>query len=74
MTVIFAKNFFFSIQLKIDFFLAAHNLLRPEFVESLYYFYALTGNKTYQDMGWTIFQNFGEFLNDFFYLTLSEEY
>lgn len=36
----------------------AHNLLRPEFVESLYYFYALTGNTSYQDMGWTIFQAF----------------
>lgn len=36
----------------------AHNLLRPEFVESLYYFYVLTGNTTYQDMGWTIFQAF----------------
>lgn len=36
----------------------AHNLLRPEFIESLYYFYALTGNRTYQDMGWTIFQAF----------------
>lgn len=36
----------------------AHNLLRPEFVESLYYFYALTGNRTYQDMGWTIFEAF----------------
>ncbi|XP_016987331.1 endoplasmic reticulum mannosyl-oligosaccharide 1,2-alpha-mannosidase [Drosophila rhopaloa] len=36
----------------------AHNLLRPEFVESLYYFYSLTGNRTYQDMGWTIFQAF----------------
>ncbi|XP_014087995.3 endoplasmic reticulum mannosyl-oligosaccharide 1,2-alpha-mannosidase [Bactrocera oleae] len=36
----------------------AHNLLRPEFVESLYYFYALTGNRTYQDMGWNIFQAF----------------
>lgn len=32
-----------------------HNLLRPEFIESLYYFYALTGNTTYQDMGWRIF-------------------
>ncbi|CRK91508.1 CLUMA_CG005170, isoform A [Clunio marinus] len=39
----------------------AHNLLRPEFVESLYYFYALTGNKTYQDMGWTIFQAFEKY-------------
>lgn len=36
----------------------AHNLLRPEFIESLYYFYALTGNTTYQDMGWTIFNAF----------------
>ncbi|EDW82954.2 uncharacterized protein Dwil_GK22601 [Drosophila willistoni] len=36
----------------------AHNLLRPEFIESLYYFYALTGNRTYQDMGWLIFQAF----------------
>lgn len=39
----------------------AHNLLRPEFVESLYYFYALTGNQTYQDMGWTIFQAFEKY-------------
>lgn len=39
----------------------AHNLLRPEFVESLYYFYALTGNKTYQDMGWNIFQSFEKY-------------
>lgn len=36
----------------------AHNLLRPEFIESLYYFYSLNGNKTYQDMGWNIFQAF----------------
>lgn len=39
----------------------AHNLLRPEFIESLYYFYALTGNKTYQDMGWTIFNAFEKY-------------
>lgn len=39
----------------------AHNLLRPEFLESLYYFYALTGNKTYQDMGWEIFQAFEKY-------------
>lgn len=39
----------------------AHNLLRPEFVESLYYFYALTGNATYQDMGWNIFQAFEKY-------------
>lgn len=36
----------------------AHNILRPEFIESLYYFYALTGNTTYQEMGWTIFNAF----------------
>lgn len=34
---------------------SGHSLLRPEFVESLYYFYAITGNTTYQDMGWEIF-------------------
>ncbi|CAO1443158.1 unnamed protein product [Diamesa tonsa] len=39
----------------------AHNLLRPEFIESLYYFYALTGNKTYQDMGWKIFESFEKY-------------
>lgn len=39
----------------------AHNLLRPEFVESLYYFYALTGNRTYQDMGWAIFEAFEKY-------------
>ncbi|XP_017480326.1 PREDICTED: endoplasmic reticulum mannosyl-oligosaccharide 1,2-alpha-mannosidase [Rhagoletis zephyria] len=39
----------------------AHNLLRPEFIESLYYFYALTGNRTYQDMGWNIFQAFEKY-------------
>lgn len=39
----------------------AHNLLRPEFVESLYYFYALTGNTTYQDMGWSIFNAFEKY-------------
>lgn len=39
----------------------AHNLLRPEFIESLYYFYALTGNTTYQDMGWQIFNAFEKY-------------
>lgn len=34
----------------------AHYLLRPETVESLWYLYYLTGNKTYQDWGWNIFQ------------------
>lgn len=44
---------------KEDFFvktLDAHNLLRPETVESLWVLYHLTGNKTYQDWGWNIFQ------------------
>nr|CAI5864326.1 unnamed protein product [Callosobruchus analis] len=34
----------------------AHNLLRPEFIESLWYMYQFTGNTTYQDWGWQIFQ------------------
>nr|CAI5864324.1 unnamed protein product [Callosobruchus analis] len=36
----------------------AHNLLRPEFIESLWYMYQFTGNTTYQDWGWQIFQGF----------------
>lgn len=36
----------------------AHNLLRPETVESLFYMYRFTGDKKYQDMGWKIFQAF----------------
>lgn len=36
----------------------AHNLLRPEFIESLWYMYRFTGNSTYRDMGWKIFQGF----------------
>lgn len=34
----------------------AHNLLRPELIESLFYMWYFTGNKTYQDWGWQIFQ------------------
>lgn len=34
----------------------SHNLLRPETVESLFYLYRITGNKTYQSIGWDIFQ------------------
>ncbi|XP_037079927.1 endoplasmic reticulum mannosyl-oligosaccharide 1,2-alpha-mannosidase-like [Pollicipes pollicipes] len=41
--------------------LDAHNLLRPETVESLWYLYHLTGNKTYQDWGWNIFQAFEKY-------------
>ncbi|KAJ3645935.1 hypothetical protein Zmor_023554 [Zophobas morio] len=36
----------------------AHNLLRPEYIESLWYVYQFTSNKTYQDWGWQIFQGF----------------
>jgi len=36
----------------------ARNLQRPETVESLFYLYRLTGNKTYQDWGWAIFDAF----------------
>ncbi|KAK6118710.1 hypothetical protein DH2020_047515 [Rehmannia glutinosa] len=32
--------------------------LRPETVESLFYLWRLTGNKTYQEWGWNIFQAF----------------
>lgn len=39
----------------------AHNLLRPEFIESLYYFYSITGNTTYQEMGWKIFNAFEKY-------------
>ncbi|KAF6200791.1 hypothetical protein GE061_005237 [Apolygus lucorum] len=39
----------------------AHNLLRPEFIESLWYMYQVTGNKTYQDWGWRIFESFEKY-------------
>ncbi|CAH1112085.1 unnamed protein product [Psylliodes chrysocephalus] len=39
----------------------AHNLLRPEFIESLWYMYQFTGNTTYQDWGWKIFQGFEKY-------------
>ncbi|KAL9256242.1 Mannosyl-oligosaccharide 1,2-alpha-mannosidase MNS1-like protein [Drosera capensis] len=34
------------------------NILRPETVESLFYLWRFTGNETYQDWGWNIFQAF----------------
>ena len=34
----------------------SHYLLRPETIESLWYLYYVTGNKTYQEWGWNIFQ------------------
>ncbi|CAH0578042.1 unnamed protein product [Chrysodeixis includens] len=39
----------------------AHTLLRPEFVESLWYMYQITGNTTYQDWGWQIYQGFEKY-------------
>ncbi|MCL4120375.1 UNVERIFIED_CONTAM: hypothetical protein GTU68_013908, partial [Idotea baltica] len=42
-----------------DFFVKnndAHYLLRPETIESLWYLYHLTGNATYQNWGWQMFQ------------------
>ena len=38
--------------------LDAHNLLRPETVESLYYLYKVTGDRKYQEWGWEIFNAF----------------
>lgn len=35
-----------------------HNLLRPETVESLFYLWRLTGNNSYREWGWSIFQAF----------------
>ncbi|KAJ4826381.1 mannosyl-oligosaccharide alpha-1,2-mannosidase [Turnera subulata] len=34
------------------------NILRPETVESLFYLWRFTGNKTYREWGWNIFQAF----------------
>jgi len=34
------------------------NILRPETIESLMYVWRLTGNETYQDWGWDIFEAF----------------
>ncbi|XP_077302061.1 alpha-Mannosidase class I b [Arctopsyche grandis] len=39
----------------------AHNLLRPEYLESLWYLYQFTGNTTYQKWGWQIFQAFEKY-------------
>ncbi|CAF5181554.1 unnamed protein product, partial [Rotaria magnacalcarata] len=38
-----------------------HNLLRPEFIESLYYMYHLTDDKIYQEWGWNVFQSFEKY-------------
>ncbi|KAL5187452.1 Mannosyl-oligosaccharide 1,2-alpha-mannosidase MNS1 [Glycine soja] len=34
------------------------NIQRPETIESLFYLWRFTGNKTYQEWGWNIFQAF----------------
>jgi mannosyl-oligosaccharide alpha-1,2-mannosidase len=39
----------------------AHNLLRPETVESLFYLYRLTGDTMYQEWGWNMFEAFNEY-------------
>lgn len=39
----------------------AHNLLRPEFIESLWYMYQFSKNSTYQDWGWQIFEGFQKY-------------
>jgi mannosyl-oligosaccharide alpha-1,2-mannosidase len=36
----------------------AHNLQRPETVESLFYMWRITGEQRYRDWGWEMFQNF----------------
>ncbi|XP_067661758.1 endoplasmic reticulum mannosyl-oligosaccharide 1,2-alpha-mannosidase-like isoform X1 [Haliotis asinina] len=41
--------------------LDAHNLLRPETVESLLYMHRLTGDKKYREWGWQIFQAFEKY-------------
>jgi hypothetical protein len=37
---------------------SAHNLLRPEAVESLFYLYRRTGDEVYRRQGWAIFEAF----------------
>ncbi|XP_053623928.1 endoplasmic reticulum mannosyl-oligosaccharide 1,2-alpha-mannosidase isoform X1 [Plodia interpunctella] len=39
----------------------SHSLLRPEYVESLWYLYQVTGNTTYQEWGWQIYQGFEKY-------------
>ncbi|CAF1213904.1 unnamed protein product, partial [Didymodactylos carnosus] len=39
----------------------AQNLLRPEFIESLYYMYYLTNDRKYQEWGWKIFESFEKY-------------
>ena len=53
----FVQNEHFKSDMSIN-WNAPYNLLRPETIESLWYLYVLTGNTTYQDWGWEIFQAF----------------
>ncbi|XP_052214682.1 endoplasmic reticulum mannosyl-oligosaccharide 1,2-alpha-mannosidase-like [Dreissena polymorpha] len=39
----------------------AHNLLRPETVESIFYLYRLTQDEKYREWGWKIFQAFKKY-------------
>lgn len=39
----------------------AHNLLRPETVESLFYMYRITGDKIYREWGWQIYLAFEKY-------------
>ena len=38
-----------------------HNLLRPETVESLFYYYRLSGDKKYRNWGWQMFESFEKY-------------
>ena len=43
-----------------DFFVSnheAHNILRPETIESIYILYQITGKPIYREMGWKMFQS-----------------
>ena len=40
----------------------AHNLLRPEFVESLFYLYHITGKPIYRVWGWQVFPLFAVYI------------
>ncbi|XP_023758959.1 mannosyl-oligosaccharide 1,2-alpha-mannosidase MNS1 isoform X1 [Lactuca sativa] len=58
-TKLAGENYFFhSGQLQDMSVGTSWNILRPETVESLFYLWRLTGNKTYQEWGWDIFQAF----------------
>ena len=41
--------------------LDAHNLQRPETVESLLVMWRITGDRTYREWGWEIFQAFEKY-------------